>query len=219
MAHTRREILGGMATLCVSPSLAMVQPTAKKKNRSALDSTNLRASLTQVLGLMPHRPAPEYKTLESTKLDAGWRHKIEFIAEPPDPLFDAPQDVIRAYLFVPNQATKQPVPAIVAIHQDGPQSHIGKSEPAGLAGDKNLHYGLELFGRGYVVICPDRFGHAERRRVTPNDITSIDADRDDGLLNHRVGQLLLRGRTAFGKETYDLMVATDVLMTLDYVDK
>ena len=219
MAHTRREILGGMATLCVSPSLAMVQPTAKKKNRSALDSTNLRASLTQVLGLMPHRPAPEYKTLESTKLDAGWRHKIEFIAEPPDPLFDAPQDVIRAYLFVPNQATKQPTSAIVAIHQDGPQSHIGKSEPAGLAGDKNLHYGLELFGRGYVVICPDRFGHAERRRVTPNDITSIDADRDDGLLNHRVGQLLLRGRTAFGKETYDLMVATDVLMTLDYVDK
>lgn len=219
MAHTRREILGGMATLCVSPGLAIGQIATTKAYPSSRDSTNLRHSLTQVLGGMPHRPTPDFKTLESTKLESGWRHKIEFIAEPPDPLFETPQDVIRAYLFVPNLASKQQAPAIVAIHQDGPQSHIGKSEPAGLAGDKNLHYGLELFQRGYVVICPDRFGHAERRRVTPNDITSIDADRDDGLLNQRVGQLLLRSRTAFGKEAYDLMVTTDVLTELDYVDK
>jgi hypothetical protein len=107
---------------------------------------------------------------------------------------------------------------MIAIHQDGPQSHIGKSEPSGLIGDKNLFYGLEQFQRGYVVICPDRFGHAERRRVSPNDLTSIDPERDDGLFNHRLGQLLLRGRTAFGKETYDRMVATDILMSLDYVD-
>jgi hypothetical protein len=72
---------------------------------------------------------------------------------------------------------------MIAIHQDGLQSHIGKSEPAGLIGDKNLFYGLELFQRGYVVICPDRFGHAERRRVSPNDLTSIDPERDDGPFN------------------------------------
>lgn len=81
-----------------------------------------------------------------------------------------------------------------------------------------LHYGLELFQRGHVVLCPDRFGHAERRRVIPNDLNSIDPDRDDKLLSHRVGQLLLRGRTSFGKEAYDLMRAADILTALPFVD-
>jgi hypothetical protein len=53
----------------------------------------------------------------------------------------------------------------------------------------------------------------------PNDLTLVDADRDDGLLNQRIGQLLLKGRTAFGKEASDLMVTTDVLSALEYVDR
>jgi hypothetical protein len=122
-------------------------------------------------------------------------------------------------LFEPYHKEGEKLPAVLAIHQDGPQSHIGKAEPAGLAGDKNLFYGLELFQRGYVVLCPDRFGHAERRRVTPNDLTSIDPERDDQLFNHRVGQLLLAGRNWMGKEVYDLRVAADILSTLDYVDQ
>jgi prolyl oligopeptidase family protein len=47
---------------------------------------------------------------------------------------------------------------------------------------------------------------------------SVDPDRDDELLEHRSGQLLLQGRTAFGKEVYDLMVSTDVLLSLPEVD-
>jgi dienelactone hydrolase len=173
----------------------------------------------RVLGEMPIRPRPTFKVLESVKLEQGRRDKIEFLSEPAQPLFDAPADMIRAYLFVPDRKNDKLFRAVMAIHQDGPQSHIGKSEPAGLAGDKNQYYGLELFQQGYVVLCPDRFGHAERRRVSPNDLNSIDPNRDDDLLNHRVGQLLLTGRSMFGKEVYDLMVATDVLASLDYVDK
>jgi dienelactone hydrolase len=172
-----------------------------------------------VLGDMPARSKPDFKVLESVKLDGGRRDKIEFLAEPADPLFHTPADMIRAYLFVPDHRDGDLLPALVAIHQDGPQSHIGKSEPAGLAGDKNLYYGLELFQRGYVVLCPDRFEHAERRRTSPNDLTSIDPNRDDDLLNHRVGQLLLQGRNMMGKEVYDLMVATDVLTSLGFVNK
>jgi cephalosporin-C deacetylase-like acetyl esterase len=105
---------------------------------------------------------------------------------------------------------------MVAIHQDGPQSHMRKPETAGLAGDKNLYYGLELFQQGYVVLCPDRVGHAERRRgVEPG---SIDPQRDLDLLNHRVGQLPLRDRTLFGKEAYDCKVAADVLTSLEHLD-
>jgi dienelactone hydrolase len=190
-------------------------------NESANDGQvqGRRDALMGVLGVMPARPKPALKVLESVQLEGGRRDKIEFLAESADPVFATPVDTIRAYLFIPDHRTNEVLPGMIAIHQDGPQSNIGKSEPAGLAGDKNLYYGLELFQRGYVVLCPDRFEHAERRRTSPNDISSIDPKRDDDLLNHWVGQLLLSGRNMMGKEVYDLMAATDVLLSLGYVDK
>src|SRR5205814_123060 len=45
---------------------------------------------------------------------------------------------IRAFLFLPSQpVANRRLPGIVAIHQDGnrPTPDIGKSEPAGMAGD------------------------------------------------------------------------------------
>jgi dienelactone hydrolase len=177
-----------------------------------------RSQLLSLLGKMPTPPPLQVVKLESVQLENGWRYKIEYLVEKANPLFNEPDDKIRAYLFVPNHKSGEKLPAVIAIHQDGPQSHIGKSEPAGLAGADDQHYGLELFKRGYVVICPDRVAHAERRRVTPNDLTSIDAERDGMLLEHRAGQLLLKGRTFVGKEVYDLMRTTDVLCSLDYVD-
>jgi len=200
----------------------MAQPAKEsEKPESARPATNdgRRDALLGLLGEMPARPQPAVQVLESTKLEGGRRDKVEFLSEPASALFATPVDRIRAYLFVPDRDHGQRQPAIIAIHQDGPQSNIGKSEPAGLAGDRNLFYGLELFQRGYVVLCPDRFQHAERRRTSPNDITSIDAERDDELFNHWVGQLLLGGRNMLGKEVYDLMVATDVLGSLPYVDR
>ena len=218
---TRRNLLLGMAATCISaPSLARTAKTSILNETTSDPSVEKRrAALLRILGEIPSRPRPDFKVLESVKLGGGRRDKIEFLAEPADALFHAPVDMIRAYLFVPDHQDGEVLPAVIAIHQDGPQSHIGKSEPAGLAGDQNQYYGLELFQRGYVVLCPDRFGHAERRRTSPNDITSIDPNRDDELLNHRVGQLLLTGRTMMGKEVYDLMVASDVLASLECVDR
>jgi len=134
--------------------------------------------LLKILGNFPTPPPLQIETLESVKLDAGWRHKIEYIAEQADPLFDRPIDKIRAYLFVPDHKEGQKLPAIIAIHQDGPHTHLGKLEPVGLAGDADQHYGLELFKRGYVVICPDRFPHAERRRIPNPDTAGSDRMRD-----------------------------------------
>ena len=138
--------------------------------------------------------------------------------ELPDPVFDTPIDRISAYLFVPDRRGEELLPAIVAIHQDGPQNHIGKAEPAGLAGADDMHYALELFQRGYVVVCPDRFYHAERRRIPGADTAQTDWQRDDVMLSHWTGQLLLQGRNATGKEAYDLTRAVDVLTNLNMVD-
>jgi dienelactone hydrolase len=202
-------------------TFSLVRGAGLKPNESvsAIPTQSRRDELLAVLGGMPAMPEPSFRVLESARLEGGRRDKIEFLAEPPDPLFATPVDMVRAYLFVPDHKEGERLPGITAIHQDGPQSNIGKSEPAGLAGDKNLYYGLELFQRGYVVLCPDRFYHAERRRTSPNNITSVDEKRDGDLLNHWVGQLLLSGRSMIGKEAYDLMVATDILSSLTYVDK
>ena len=215
----RQILLGGTAAVLTGCALTAVAASAKATSDAGSHPSSRRKSRLDVLGEMPARPRVNLKILDSVRLESGWRYKVEYMAEPADSLFEAPPDMVRAFLFVPDHEGKELLPAIVAIHQDGPQSHIGKSEPAGLAGDKNQFYGLELFQKGYVVLCADRFGHAERRRVVPNDITSINPDRDDGLLNHRVGQLLLKGRNFIGKEVYDLMVGLDVLNSLRYVDK
>lgn len=173
--ETRRQIFTGLGAFCITAGRQPLKGNSLQRPDSHLapSDENLRASLARVLGKMPTRPNSGFKVLESVDLPGGRRHKIEYLAETGDPVLATPNDYIRAYLFEPNHKSGQRLPAIVAIHQDGPQSHIGKSEPAGLIGDKNLFYGLELFQRGYVVICPDRFYHAERRRVVPNDLTRL----------------------------------------------
>lgn len=173
--------------------------------------------LVRVLGAMPRRPGSSFKMLETVALEGGQRLKIEFRAEEANALLAEPADDIRAYLFVPAHRPGERLPAVLAFHQDGPQYHLGKAEAAGLGGDPNLFYGLELFRRGYVVLCPDRFYHGERRRgVDPS--APADNDRDGRLYDHRVGQLLMMGRSSLGKEVFDAMVATDVLAALPYVD-
>ena len=216
----RRQLLWSMAAACVShPASALrSENPARVATPEGIPLPGRHTALLNLLRVMPARPRASLKVLESVQLEGGTRYKIEYLSEPPDLLFSTPADIVRAYLFVPDHGEKEKLPAVLAIHQDGPQSHIGKSEPAGLAGDKNLFYGVELFQRGYVVLCADRFGHAERRRVAPNDLNSIDPNRDDELFNHRIGQLLLAGRNFIGKEVYDLMVGADVLSSLAYVD-
>ena len=174
--------------------------------------------LRMVLGRFPDPPALNLEVIETVELEGGLRHKIEYTVEPADYLFNRPIDKVRAYLFVPGHKKGQCLPAIVAIHQDGPFTHLGKDEPAGIKGAEDQRYGVELFERGYVVIIPDRYGHAERRRIPNAADAPSEMMRDLGLWLKWAGQLILSGRTHLGKEAYDLMRAVDVLNTLEYVD-
>ncbi len=175
--------------------------------------------LLKILGDFPAAPPLQIETLESIKLTSGMRYKIRYVVELADARFERPIDRVSAYLFVPNHKPGQTLPAVVAIHQDGPYTHLGKLEPAGLAGDADQHYGLDLFERGYVVICPDRYGHAERRRIPNPDKEGSNNMRDLRLWLRWAGQLILAGRTDMGKEVYDLMRAVDVLYQYDAVDR
>jgi len=81
-----------------------------------------------------------------------------------------PNDWVPAYLLIPSGVSAQrPAPGIAVWHQHAGQYHLGKSEPAGLAGDPMHHTGVALARAGYVVICPDALCFEERRDQKLND--------------------------------------------------
>ena len=128
--------------------------------------------LTSLLGVMPKKEPLRVDTLETTALDGGVKYKIRYFIEPGNPVLETPDDWGSAYLFVPSLPSGKKAPAIVAMHQDDVYYHIGKSEPAGLMGDSTMFYGRELFERGYIVMCPDRFYHADRSEEHTSELQS-----------------------------------------------
>lgn len=179
-----------------------------------------RNDLIKLLGEMPERQPLRIDTLEQVPLKNGIRYKIRYFIEAGNPTIHTPDDWGSAYLFVPNLKDGKKAPAIVAIHQDDVNFHIGKAEPAGLMGDSTMYYGKELFERGYIVICPDRYYHADRRKTCQDwgDLSKPDPERDMYSWLKRNGVLLSEGRNCCGKEAYDLSRAVDVLVSLPEVD-
>ena len=100
-----------------------------------------------VMGQLPNekqRPPLKIEVLEETRLGTVTRKKIRYLTDP--------DDKVSAYLFVPEIRSSRKLPAILCLHQT---VAIGKSEPAGLGGNPNLHYALHLAQRGYVTLAPD----------------------------------------------------------------
>ena len=76
-----------------------------------------------------------------------------------------PEERISGWLLLPPSAIAEtPAAGICVWHQHAGQWHLGKSEPAGLAGAKMHHTGLALAKEGYAVFCPDAWGFEEREQ-------------------------------------------------------
>jgi dienelactone hydrolase len=178
-----------------------------------------KARLIKILGTMPKAPTLKVDTLERARLDGGWRYKLKYLLEDSNAIFNTPKDYGYAYLFKPDHKAGAKLPAIVAIHQDGSHNYLGYLETAGLGGDADQSYGLELFKKGYIVLCPNRFLHGPRRRISKPDTLADVFNEADRAEQHWVSQLLMSGRTTTGKEVYDLMVAMDVLYKNADVDR
>ncbi len=123
-----------------------------------------------------------------------------------------PGDIVPAYLLIPDgiNATN-PAPAIAVWHQHNGQWHLGKSEPAGLAGDPMHHTGVRLVEQGYVVLCPDALCFEQRR------------DRDKRLLNQQYEfyqflHYVVAGRSMAWKNILDMQRAVDYLVSRSEVD-
>jgi dienelactone hydrolase len=112
--------------------------------------------LIDLLGGFPAAPPLDVRVLDEQAGEGHTRRLIECTTYG--------DTRVPALLLLP-RSVRASVPGVLAIHQDGDRPHrrFGKSEPAGLVGDADQRYGVELAQRGFVVLCPDRPGFEDRQ--------------------------------------------------------
>lgn len=130
---------------------------ANETERGQLPPDDFREKLLACLG----GPWPEGGDLrpqtEKTRQEDGYR--LEWVSYEVEP-----DDRVPAILLVPDGVSeKSPAPAVAVWHQHAGQWHLGKSEPAGLAGNPMHHTGAALAKLGYVVLCPDALCFEDRQ--------------------------------------------------------
>ncbi len=121
-------------------------------------SADFKDRLLDGLGGEWPEPCPlNAKILETTKQDGFRIEKVTYEVES--------EDRVPALLLVPDGVTEaKKAPGICIWHQHAGQWNLGKSEPAGLAGNEMHHTGAALAREGYVVLCPDALGFEEREQ-------------------------------------------------------
>jgi len=125
-----------------------------------LSSEDLLARYLECLGGPFPEPASLNPVLRETIQKEGYR--IESIT------YEVlPGEMIPALILIPaNVTSSNPAPGIAVWHQHNGEYHLGKSEPAGLAGNPMHHTALALAREGYVVLCPDSLCFEERQDPT-----------------------------------------------------
>jgi dienelactone hydrolase len=168
------------------------------------DRDELRRWLRQRLDAAQPEP-PVARCLADTERD-GYRERLL--------AYDSPEGgAITAYLLTPPGAG--PAPGVVVEHQHASQWHLGKSEPAGLAGDPLQAFGPALARRGIVVLAPDAIGFEDRRQgASGTEPGSRDREQHVQLMI----SLLLHDRLLMTVVLRDAMAALGVLRGLAEVD-
>jgi len=116
-----------------------------------------------------------------------------------------PGERVPALLLIPDGVeARHPAPGIAVWHQHAGQFHLGKSEPAGLAGDPMHHTGAALAREGYVVLCPDALCFEERQDPTGKL-------RDDRYERFQFLRQVVAGRCLAWKSILDMKRAFDFL--------
>lgn len=116
-----------------------------------------RERLLECLGGPWPEPCDLRPVLRETVQKDGYRIESVFYEAEPG-------DRIPALLLIPDGVgAASPAPAVAVWHQHNGQWHLGKTEPAGLAGDPMHHTGVALAREGYVVLCPDALCFEERQ--------------------------------------------------------
>ncbi len=134
----------------------------------------------------PSRPIPRLRTTEDGELNKTYHTESlpAFLLEPPQPHLGA---------------------GILAAHQSKCEYHLGGDEPAGLRGDPEMFYGLELAQRGYVVLAPDAVPYGTRFH------NEQFGRRERGEEQFAYQRSVINGGTLMGRHVLDYMRAVDIL--------
>jgi len=109
-----------------------------------------------------------------------------------------PDEKIPALLLIPDNVTaNNPAPGIAVWHQHNGEYHLGKSEPAGLAGNPMHFTAVALVREGYVVLCPDSLCFEERQDPT-GKLKGGNYERFEFL------RQVVAGRSLAWKDIYDM---------------
>jgi len=135
------------------------------------------------------------QVIEEVVLETYIRRKVVYQTEP--------GEWVPAYLLVPKNVRGR-VAAVVCPHQT---TQEGKKEPAGLAGNPQLHTAHHLVNRGYVTFTYDALCFGERH------------DPASGHYGDAVPFYRKHPRwSLMGKMVWDLSRGIDYLQTLEFVD-
>jgi dienelactone hydrolase len=155
-----------------------------------------RSILDVFLGAPPsNRTALNSTVVDETRVGNVVRRTVQYEVEP--------GERISAYLLLPANPRGR-APAVVCPHQT---TQAGKQEPAGLAGNPELHTALHLAERGYVTLTYDALCFGDRH------------DRASGHYGDAI-PFYRRARewSLLGKMVWDLSRGIDYLETLEFVD-
>jgi dienelactone hydrolase len=156
----RRTFLGSSAVGSAVFSGSLVLSGGGKLMAETMTIEQKKEKLFECLGGPWPEPCPLNPELHETIRRDGYR--IESLAYEVEP-----GDRVPAMLMIPDGVdADRPAPAIAIWHQHNGQWHLGKSEPAGLAGDPMHHTGVALVREGYVVLCPDALCFEQRQHPT-----------------------------------------------------
>ena len=199
LMSSRRQFLKRSA-LSAAGIAAMNTPDAIRavERQQPQPHQQFRARLLECLGGPWPEPGDLRVKVEKTEQKDGYR--LEWVSYEAEP-----GDRIPAIVLVPDGVTdRSPAAAVAVWHQHNGEWHLGKSEPAGLAGNPMHHTGVALARLGYVVLCPDALCFEERQDPT-GSLKGGNYERFE-FLRHVVG-----GRCMAWKNVLDMRRAIDYL--------
>ncbi len=159
-----------------------------------------RDHLLRCLGGDWPQPCPLEPRIVRTEQREGYR--LEWVTYAVEP-----GDRVPAILLIPDGVSPQsPAPGICVWHQHNGEWHLGKSEPAGLAGNPMHHTGAALAKLGYVVLCPDALCF-EERQDPEGKLRGGNYERFEFL------RYVVAGRCMAWKNILDMRRAVDYLVT------
>ncbi len=208
----RRQFLSNSTTIGLGVTgLGVANPIGAAERASTVSQTNanttqnMKQNLLQCLGGDWPEPCELKPTVTKTQQMDGYR--LEWLS------YDVEVgDRVPAIALIPDAASKNsPAPAIVIWHQHNGQWHLGKSEPAGLAGNAMHHTGVALVKLGYVVLCPDALCF-EERQDSQQTLKGGAFERFEFL------RYVVAGKSMAWKNILDMRRAVDYLVSRPEVD-